>query len=137
MRALGTTTIAEGKDALARLIHDIGQHRLDWNEAETRFQIIDRIIVECLGWPRELVRLEQAQGRAYADYELGHPRRAIWEAKRERRTFELPANPDLKLVSDLRSIIELGVRQRLRFVKFKGIAAPGESRSPLRQMGLS
>ena len=29
---------------------------------------------------------EQAQGRAYADYELGQPRRAIWEAKRERRT---------------------------------------------------
>jgi GTPase SAR1 family protein len=136
MRNLGATTIADGKDALARLIHDIGQHRLDWNEAETRFQIIDRIIVECLGWPRELVRLEQAQGRAYADYELGQPRRAIWEAKRERRTFELPANPDLKLVSDLRSIIELGgeaadaVRQVQGYCSARGVEIAVASNGP-------
>jgi hypothetical protein len=105
---LGTTTIAEGMEALARLLDDIATHRLDWNEAETRFQIIDRIIVECLGWRRETLRLEQAQGRAYFDYELGLPRRAIWEAKRENRTFDLPANPKANPVTDLASIMALG-----------------------------
>ena len=81
MTDTGTTTIADGQEALKRLVKDITESSLDWNEAETRFQIIDRIIVDCLGWPRELLRLEQAhEGRAYTDYELGQPRCAIWEA---------------------------------------------------------
>jgi predicted type IV restriction endonuclease len=109
MENVGTTTIAEGKDALERLLEDIATHHLDWNEAETRFQIIDRIIVECLGWPREVVRLEQQiEGRLYSDYELGIPRHAIWEAKRENRTFELPATGTPKLSRDIPSILALG-----------------------------
>ena len=93
MKDLGTTTIADGTKAISRLIEDIATNELDWNEAETRFQIIDRVIVECLGWPRGSLRLEQTQeGRAYSDYELGEPRCAIWEAKRQNRTFELPAD---------------------------------------------
>jgi predicted type IV restriction endonuclease len=109
MNSLGLTTIADGQIALARLVKDVAEHRLDWNEAETRFQIIDRLIVECLGWPREMLRLEQSLGgRAYSDYELGHPRQAIWEAKREKRTFELPANPKAKTVADLASVMALG-----------------------------
>lgn len=108
MQNIGTMTIANGQNAVARLVDDISINQLDWNEAETRFQIIDRIIVECLGWPREVVRLEQPQGRAYSDYELGLPRKSIWEAKRENRTFELPANPSAKLVGDIPSILALG-----------------------------
>ena len=84
MTQLGTTSIAEGKRALESLVKEVTELKLDWNEAETRFQIIDRIIVDCLGWPLESVRLEQSQkGRAYSDYELGNPRCAIWEAKRQ------------------------------------------------------
>ena len=81
---------------------------MNWNEAETRFQIIDRIIIDCLGWQRSLVRLEQSDSdRGYADYELGLPRRAIWEAKRENRVFEIPASSHKKLVQDLPSVLAL------------------------------
>ena len=104
MTELGTTTIAEGKEALERLINDIRTNNLDWNEAETRFQIIDRIIVECLGWPRESLRLEPAHNRTYCDYELGIPRCAIWEAKRQNLTFDLPADPSGNFLKDLPSI---------------------------------
>ena len=105
---LGTTTIASGQDAVKILLKDISESPLDWNEAETRFQIIDRIIVDCLGWPRGSLRLEQGeQGRAYTDYELGHPRCAIWEAKRHNRTFELPADPTGSIIKDLPSIMAL------------------------------
>lgn len=108
MQNIGATTIAQGLAALDRLLADINKNELDWNEAETRFHIIDRVIVEALGWHREAVRLEQAQGRAFSDYELGLPRRVIWEAKREGRTFDLPANPNAQIVKDLPSVLALG-----------------------------
>ncbi|WP_311276889.1 AAA family ATPase [Methylobacterium sp. WCS2018Hpa-22] len=104
----GTTTIASGRISLSNLIKDIDANNLDYNEAETRFHIIDRIIRDCLGWPEQAFRLEQSQGRSYSDYELGKPRRVIWEAKKEGRLFQLPANPDRKLLGDLPSIIALG-----------------------------
>ena len=108
MTEIGTTTISDGNDAVARLLKNIAASELDWNEAETRFQIIDRIIVDCLGWPRASLRLEQGhEGRAYSDYELGEPRCAIWEAKRQGRTFELPADPQGNIVKDLPSIMAL------------------------------
>ncbi len=109
MQDIGNTTIAQGQAALKALIEDVNTHNLNWNEAETRFQIIDRIVVECLGWPKETIRLERSQkDRTYSDYELGIPRRAIWEAKRENHTFELPANFRATPISDLASIIALG-----------------------------
>ena len=107
MNELGTTNIADGQEAVKSLVKDIDKSNLDWNEAETRFQIIDRIILDCLGWPRASLRLEQAHNRTYADYELGDPRCVIWEAKRENRIFELPADPQGKIVKDLPSIMAL------------------------------
>ena len=107
MNELGTTTIADGQEALKRLIKHINESKLDWNEADTRFQIIDRIIEDCLGWARESFCLEQAHERTYTDYELGNPRCVIWEAKRENRTFELPADPQGSIVKDLPSIMAL------------------------------
>jgi len=78
----GTTTISEGQRAISKLIQDVSRNNFNLNEAHTRFHIIDRIIVECLGWPRASLHLEQCVGRAYSDYELGMPKRSIWEAKR-------------------------------------------------------
>jgi hypothetical protein len=101
----GTSTIAGGERELARLLDEVGRGDLNWNEAETRFQIIDRLIVECLGWPRAEVKPERHDGGDYTDYELGEPRAVIWEAKRIGRTFELPANPNQRIIADLRSIM--------------------------------
>ena len=109
MTTSGTTTIAEGSAALECLMEEIAENGLDWNESETRFQIIDRIIEDCLGWPRSTIRPEQSdKSRKYSDYELGRPRCAIWEAKRINRTFQIPADPKRKTVVDLPSILSLG-----------------------------
>ena len=121
MTKIGTKTIVEGREAVDRLLEDINGSRLDWNEAETRFQIIDRIIVDCLGWERTLVRLEQGQeGRAYSDYELGEPRCAIWEAKRQDRTFDLPAAPRGNIVKDLQSIMALDAEASVAIRQVQG-----------------
>nr|WP_321401134.1 hypothetical protein [uncultured Desulfobacter sp.] len=102
------TSMASGKKKLKELIDNLSKNSTDMNEAETRFHIIDKIINSCLGWPKEITHVEIAQERKYTDYELGEPRIAIWEAKREGKTFELPANPDRKLLVDLPSILLLG-----------------------------
>jgi predicted type IV restriction endonuclease len=103
----GTTTIAQGQRALSELLDEIRAHVPEWNEAETRFHFIDRFLKACLGWPDETVSLERSQDGQYTDYELGHPRAVIWEAKREGRYFSLPANPKRRLVRDLKSVMAL------------------------------
>lgn len=106
---------------------EIDARRLDLNEADTRFHLIDRILIECLGWPKSAFRLEQAHERTFSDYELGVPRRVIWEAKREGRAFALPANPKKKLISDLPSLLALGgeteeaIRQVQRYCADRGV----------------
>jgi GTPase SAR1 family protein len=62
------------------------------NEANTRFQIIDRLFFECLGWSKDDVVMEEHHGGEYADYSFNAPRRIlIVEAKRENQFFEIPA----------------------------------------------
>lgn len=106
MAYIGTCSLAEGKKALLSLVDEIKANKLDWNEAETRFQIIDRIIIDCLGWPRDMIRLEQPQNRKFSDYELGLPRKVIWEAKKEGKIFDLPTNSNKNILCDLASIVE-------------------------------
>jgi hypothetical protein len=62
------------------------------NEADTRFQVIDRLFFECLGWSKDDVHMEEHYGGEYADYSFNAPRRIlIVEAKREDQYFEIPA----------------------------------------------
>jgi len=62
------------------------------NEATTRFQIIDRLFFECLGWSRDDVVMEEHHNGQYADYSFHAPRRIlIVEAKKEDHYFEIPA----------------------------------------------
>ena len=108
MFGTGTTSIATGQEALARLIESVSTDELGRNEAETRFHIIDRILTDCLGWPRDLVHVEQSgPDHTYTDYELGAPRCAIWEAKRQSHTFELPATVEDRAIRDLPSVMAL------------------------------
>lgn len=61
-----------------------------WNEAQNRFQFVDRLLVECLGWEHPFVEVERrddAGGKA--DYLLGKPVKAALEAKREAVAFDL------------------------------------------------
>lgn len=104
---MAATELHEGLANLKRLISDLGRQNPAMNEAETRFHIIDKLIIECLGWiatPEEF-RLETPNGREYSDYELGKPAAVIWEAKREGKVFEVPARRTASLVHSLSSVM--------------------------------
>jgi len=109
MPALHPAELADGLANLEKLITDLADRQRTMNEAETRFHIIDRVIVECLGWPHgpEEFRLERAQGREYSDYELGRHPVAIWEAKREGKAFEIPSRRQSSIVHSLASVMLL------------------------------
>jgi GTPase SAR1 family protein len=96
--------LASGLAALNKLIQDVGAKPQDKNEADTRFQIIDRLLVECLGCPRPLIKCERLSSSEYTDYEVGSPLLAIWEAKREGKVFEMPAEVKKKAVQKLESL---------------------------------
>ncbi|WP_156362263.1 hypothetical protein [Sphingomonas sp. Leaf208] len=70
---------------LAALVKDIGG-RLDEveTEADARFQIIDRLLIEALGWTHDDFRMERHNTSGYTDYLVqyrGTPALVI-EAKR-------------------------------------------------------
>lgn len=97
----------EGQASLERLVADLRAKTATLNEAETRFQFIDRFLVECLGWPREVIRLETPHGDSYTDYELGIPAQLVWEAKREGVDFELPAGSSKRILISLNSLAKV------------------------------
>lgn len=103
-------TMAEGWSALAGLIVWFqSQNDPLRNEAQTRFDIIDRLIVDCFGWSRDgknKIRVEQYENGEYSDYELGSPRSVVWEAKREAIDFDLPPGSRRKPLQDLKSVAQ-------------------------------
>ena len=104
---LGTNNLDKATHAFHRLLEENSVDKVDWNEAQTRFHFIDLFLTNCLGWPRDVIHVERAEGREYTDYELGEPRRVIWEAKREGNYFDLPPNPNRRLVASLTSVMLL------------------------------
>ncbi|WP_020532035.1 hypothetical protein [Flexithrix dorotheae] len=62
----------------------------DRNEATTRFHLIDRILLECLGWEKSDISTEENYNGQYTDYTLSLSRpTVILEAKREGNYFEI------------------------------------------------
>lgn len=60
------------------------------NEAQTRFSFIDRLLTDCLGWPREKIKVEVYEDGDRSDYECGCPRQLIVEAKQAAKSFAFP-----------------------------------------------
>jgi hypothetical protein len=78
----------EGRKRLREIIDAFPSDSPHWNEAQNRFQFIDRLLTECLGWEREYMTVESTDdlgGRA--DYVLAKPPKGILEAKREAVLF--------------------------------------------------
>lgn len=71
------------------------------NEAQTRFELIDTILTECLGWDRHRdIRVEQRTDVGFADYILSTSRNVmVIEAKKQNIFFELPPTQKPALVS--------------------------------------
>ena len=81
--------LTDGFKKLQEIITGFPADSPHWNEAQNRFQFVDRLLTECLGWEREYMKVEVSDelgGRA--DYLLGHPVKAILEAKREAVIFD-------------------------------------------------
>ena len=97
--------LAAGKENLKRLIESNTDLEKIKNEAETRFHIIDEILQKSLFWTKEYTSVERFYSGNYTDYELGKPKKAIWEAKREGVYFELPANFSKKIRVNIPSIL--------------------------------
>jgi hypothetical protein len=97
------------------------------NEATTRLQLIDKMLLECLGWERDYIESERYNHGEYTDYELGIPqKRIIIEAKREGITFELPTGFTkvtcaLKTIYNLDESIRSAIDQVMRYCNERGI----------------
>ncbi len=79
-----------GKLALGEVVKNFRFE--DRNEATTRLQVINDLILKCLAWAPGDCIAEESHGKEYADYTLCCPKRSlIVEAKREGDSFELPA----------------------------------------------
>jgi hypothetical protein len=111
------------------MIRELGEAPVDWNEANTRFHIIDRILIECLGWPKlpDRFRLEEHLDGEYRDYVLGSPELVVWEAKRSGIYFDFPADAERKSVQSLQSIFavsktaEAAIRQVQGYCNDSGV----------------
>lgn len=103
------------------------EHKQKRNEATTRLHLVDQLLIEVLGWPREMVEAERHFRGEYTDYELGEERRlALVEAKREGTTFELPAgfNKSTCRISTLKKLspgVGSAVDQALAYAQSRGI----------------
>jgi GTPase SAR1 family protein len=117
----------ECRSNLEALLHWYQNQVSDRNEATTRLQLVDRLLFECLGWPRDDATLEQPYGGEYADYTLYAPRAVlIVEAKREGDYFELPAGKT-RLEQGLPSLLrdnpnlKSAVEQAARYCQQRGV----------------
>jgi hypothetical protein len=79
----------EGRDRLEKIISSFPVTSPHWSEAQNRFQFVDRLLTECLGWQRPYIEVESSDELGgKADYVLGHnPPKAVLEAKREAKIF--------------------------------------------------
>ena len=85
----------------------------DRNEATTRLQLIDILLIECLGWDkRSDCILEDRFEGTYTDYSMLCPMRTlIVEAKREGIYFDIPSglsNRDYSILTLKKDIPKLG-----------------------------
>ena len=94
MQLHSNVSVEDGNRNLRKIIKEIGDEHVDWNEANTRFHIVDRLLVECLGWPKapEMFKVEVHIDGEFQDYVLGSPALIVWEAKRSGTYFDFPAD---------------------------------------------
>lgn len=129
IRTRATTSLTDGLQSFRSLKASLEATAVNWNEADTRFQIIDRILTECLGWPKDQTsfRLEQYEDGEYRDYLLGQPGAAIWEAKRSGISFDFPADISDRTTQSLADIFatsreaEKAVRQVQQYCNVSGV----------------
>jgi GTPase SAR1 family protein len=109
--------LTEGEKRLRAILAALPPDSVHWNEAQNRFQFVDRLFTEVLGWERPYMEVEHVDGLGgKSDYLLGKPVKAVVEAKREAVAFNLPAtsnpntarkiDPIIKTCKNFRAAVE-------------------------------
>lgn len=122
------TSYDRGVASLAELCADVGFVReQDENEATTRLHIIDKLLMDVLGWPPDQVSCEEYHEGGFLDYVVGAPQsRLVLEAKRVGLHFEVPVGTDSGTLS-LRQFMDhsptnrKAVEQVLEYCQHAGI----------------
>ncbi|MDT3443921.1 hypothetical protein [Pseudofrankia sp. BMG5.37] len=101
-----------GRAAIEALAEAVSSE-IDLNESTTRLRIIDRLILDCLGWQPEDVNCEEHQQGDYLDYVLGSPQRqVVVEAKRSDLHFQIPAGVQQDRVISLKTFYDYSRQNR-------------------------
>lgn len=70
------------------------------NEATTRLRLIDKLLMDVLGWPADQINCEEYHEGGFLDYVVGAPQaRLVLEAKRVGLHFEVPAGTESGILS--------------------------------------
>lgn len=97
----------DGKARLRSLLDSLPEDKQSWNEAQNRFQFIDRLLKECLGWDQPYIEVEKRdESGGIADYLLGKPIKAVLEAKREQRQFKFVDRKSSYYQAKLKQIVD-------------------------------
>jgi predicted type IV restriction endonuclease len=99
--------LTEGERRLRAIIGKFPPDSPHWNEAQNRFQFVDRLLTEVLGWERPYVEVENTDdlgGRS--DYLLGKPPKAVLEAKKAAVGFSLPATSNPNAARKIEPIVK-------------------------------
>ncbi|RYH08049.1 hypothetical protein [Tropicimonas sp. IMCC6043] len=110
--------MTDGRARLQKILNDRPPNSTEWNEAQNRFQFVDRLLTECLGWQVPYISVEEPDGDGgRIDYELGKPAKAILEAKREAVYFgDLPGNKRMQ-VRKLKPLLEASAELKATFMQ--------------------
>lgn len=98
------------------------------NEAQTRFSYIDTMLMDCLGWTKDLVRVEVYENGDRSDYECGIPRQLIIEAKKPGISFSFPPSGNDKLkkiklqsITNFNALTKSGIEQVIEYCFKRGV----------------
>ena len=104
----------ESKENFSKLLEWYKNNKGNMNEAATRLKMINRILIECLGWQHDDIFPEESCEGKYADYTLNAPRKMlIVEAKKEDDYFVIPAGIK-KIEYSLKTLIQGNINLKTR-----------------------
>lgn len=119
-------TYEGARDALEQLISRSKAMPPEANEATVRFQLIDQLITDVLGWQKGDVQVERYERGDFTDYECGSPSMLVIEAKRSSTHFRVPAGFNqkicrIKTLCESSADVEAAISQAINYCRERSI----------------
>lgn len=105
IQEINMNSLHESYEILRELLATLDDNIKDYNEAQTRFHIIDIVLKQCLNWDGVIEVEKHESNNGFTDFELGNPRKVIVEAKKEGVSFDIPSGKSLKNTIPIKSLI--------------------------------